>query len=73
MAKKKYTKWRPLGNFTYDDTDYVVFVKKNLKNGLLKFKHRSVNKRPLNMNNSILPTTLIDTAKAWEEVINERE
>ncbi len=72
MIKKKYTKWKPLGNYSHAGVDYIVFVKRNLKNSMLKFKTRRVNgffASAMSVN-SILPMNLIDVQKAWNEIID---
>ena len=73
MFKKKYTKWQPLGNYEWDGTDRIVFVKKNLKTGMMKFKTRKVNSYlgAMSCLNPILPSALIDVKKAWEEIVSK--
>jgi len=66
--RRRYTRWMPLGHFTYSGTDYIVMVKKNLKTGMLKFKNISVNYRTGSACYPILPLGLINTKDAWEEI-----
>lgn len=69
-TKSKWTKWIPLGNFSYAGTDYITFVKKNKVTGMLKFKTKKVNGFFGSMGgvHPILPAKLIDTKKAWDEI-----
>lgn len=41
---RKYTKWIPLGEFTFSNKQYVVMVRGNKKTGMLYFKSCRVNK-----------------------------
>lgn len=67
----KYSNWIPLGSFSHGETDYIVFVRKNLNNGLMKFKTIRVNgKFTYSSVSSVLPADLIDVKKQWE-IINE--
>lgn len=70
MFKKRYTKWVALGHFTYGRYDYVTFIRKNLKNGSVRFKTKRVNGWFLvhNCTNTFMPKTLIDTKKVWDEI-----
>ena len=66
---RKYTKWIPLGNFNWDGTDYIVFVRGNKKNGLLSFRNRPVNHRMGGCTNSIIPNTLLDVKLQWDKIL----
>lgn len=66
--KNRYTKWMPLGNYSFDDVDRIVFVKKNLKTGIMKFKTLRVNGLFGSCVNRILPNDLIDTKESWKEI-----
>jgi len=70
MFKKKYTKWMPLGNYQYSGADYIVFARKNTLNGLMQFKVVKLQAWRY-ISNTILPYTLIDVQKAWNELINQ--
>ena len=69
---KRYTKWIPLGNYCFADNDFIVFVKKNKRTGLMKFKTKRVCGRSIvdTFTNLILPSGLIDVQKAWDEINN---
>jgi hypothetical protein len=64
-----YTKWLPLGNYNHGSSDYIVFVRKDRKTNLLEFKTTEVTTE--RYSNNILPHNLIDTEKAWNEIINQ--
>lgn len=70
LFKSKYTKWAPLGQFNFSgNKQYVVFARKNTKNGLIQFKTIQCN--PLGRSgcvNPILQPGLIDTKEAWEKL-----
>lgn len=66
----KKTKWMPLGNYSFDGTDYIVFVRGNKKNGMMEFKTRVVQPWTI-FKNRILPTALIDTQKQWDKIMTE--
>jgi len=70
MFKKRYTKWCALGSFTHLSYDYVTFIRKNLKNGLLQFKTKRVNGwfAVMQCTTPFMPSNLIDTGKVWNEV-----
>jgi len=34
--KSKWSKWLPLANWSFSGADYIVFARKNLKNGMIK-------------------------------------
>ena len=62
------TKWIPLGRYTFDASDYVVFVRGNKKTGLLSFKVKRI-KRFLGFENPILPYDIIDVRLQWDKII----
>lgn len=70
MFKNKWTKWIPFGNYTWaGNTCYMVFVRKNLKNGMMEWKTKMIHswwrsKEPF------VPK-LIDVQKAWEEILSK--
>lgn len=70
MFKKRYTKWVAFGNFRYGSYEYITFIRKNLKNGLLQFKTKRVNGwlGVMSCTNPFMPTNLIDTGKVWDEI-----
>lgn len=70
MFNKK-TKWIVLGNYQYGGSDYVVFVRKNLKNGLLDFKIKNVHAWKMMSCDNILPNGLIDVKAQWDKIINQ--
>jgi len=62
----------PLGNYSWAGVDFIVFVRRNMKNGLCQFKTIRVHTRfRLDLVPNVLPSTLIDTRKAWNELINQ--
>lgn len=71
IFNKNKTKWIPLGNYCYAGTDYVVFTRKNLKNGILDFQVKKVQR--FNFSTGILPYSLIDVKEQWNKIINEVE
>jgi len=40
---KRYTKWIPFANYNYGGSSYMIFVRKNLINGMLYFKTKNIN------------------------------
>lgn len=72
MFKKHYTKWKPLGKFTFSGKEYITLIRKNRKTGMLKFKTIRVNGffGAMGYVNTFLPSNLIDTQKAWNEAIS---
>ena len=70
LFKKRYTKWIPFGNYRFSDTDYIVFVRKNKKNGLMQFKTVKVHNAIFYYRNNIVPMGLIDTKAAWEKILS---
>jgi hypothetical protein len=70
IFKSNWSKWFPLGNYRYATKDYVVFVKKNLKTGMLKFKVKSPHKRKGISTNPILPLSMINTQDQWDLINN---
>lgn len=68
--RRRYTKWIPLGNHKFHSYDYVTFVRKNLNTGMLQFKTKRVNGyfAALGCLHTFLPSDLIDTQKAWDEI-----
>jgi len=78
MFKRKYTKWIPLAIHTWaSTTDYIVFARRNLKNGMIQFK----TKRVLPwwaLRGTFVPRELLDIKKQWEllltvEVLTESD
>lgn len=65
IFKTNWTKWIPLGKHTFGYNGYVVFVKKNTKTGMLKFKNKSFN--PKLMTECDLPIS-INTQEQWDKV-----
>lgn len=66
MFNSNYTKWIPLGNYSHAGSDYIVFVRKNIKNGMMQFKTKIAN--PSWFSNRFLPIAMIDVKKAWDEI-----
>lgn len=71
MIFNKKTKWIVLGNYSYGYTDYVVFVRKSLKTGLLDFKVKSVHPHTTFRGaGNILAKDLINVTEQWNKIIN---
>ena len=70
LFKSNWGKWVPLGNWSFDGADYIVFARKNFKNGMIKFKTKRVNGYlpALNCVNNCLPSDLISTGEAWKKL-----
>lgn len=68
---KKYTKYIVLGNYSYGDIDYIVFVRKNLKNNILDFKTKRVNGFSSVCVSRVLPRDLIDTKAQFNLITSE--
>lgn len=67
IFKKRFTKWIPLGAYSWaNNTDYIVFVRKNIHTGMMQFKTKRVHAWWANKN-PFFPK-LIDTQKAWDEI-----
>jgi hypothetical protein len=64
MFWDKKTKWIPFGNYIYAGNDYIVFVRKNLKTGMLYFKTKRVQLRF--STRELMPFKLIDVEKQWQ-------
>ena len=71
MFKSRFTKWIPLGNYQYGGTDYITFVRKNLKTGMMFFKTKQVNTNwSIDTNtNNILPSKLINVEMQWDLIV----
>lgn len=69
IFKSNYTKWIPLGNYSYNNKDYLVFCRKNIKNGLIYFKTQSVHGWRISANR-LLTNDLINTKEQWDKIIN---
>lgn len=74
IFKKRLTKWIPLGSFDFSGVQYIVFVRKNIKTGMLKFKTKRINGKLVHGSrvHPIIQTNLINTASAWE-AINKKQ
>lgn len=72
-SKRNRTKWIPLGMFSFSGYDYVTFIRKNLKTGMLYFKTKRVNRHFLAVNcvNNVLPHNLINTQKVWDDITKQ--
>jgi hypothetical protein len=73
MFRKNYTKWIPLGSYTFNGgVDTLVLVRKNIKTGMLQFKQKKINafSSTSSLVCSIFPKDLIDVKKQWEIINN---
>jgi len=70
---KGKTKWIPLGNFEFGGRDYIVFVRKNKRTGMLKFRTKRVNFNWWSSKTvyNILTDDLIDVQKQWDAITEE--
>ena len=64
MFKRKLTNWIVLGNYIFADVDYIVFVRRNRKNGMLYFKTKKVQGN--HSSHPILGHKFIDVQIQWE-------
>lgn len=71
IFKRRYTNWIPFGNYRWaGDVDFIVFVRKNKRNGMLQFKTRrfiSWHK----LKSPFVPTNLIDVKEQFDKIINQ--
>jgi hypothetical protein len=65
---RKYTKWIPLGEFTFSSTQSIVMVRGDKKTGELFFKTKQINRNLWGFNHPIgkLP---IDVTTQWNKLI----
>jgi hypothetical protein len=70
LFKSNKTKWMPLGHYNWgSNKEYIIFVRGNLKTGLLDFKSISTNHRGISdCVNPILPRDIIDTRLEWNKI-----
>lgn len=70
LFKSKFTKWIPLGNHEYAGVDYITFVRKNIKTGMMEFKTKRVNtNNPFDTSvHSVLNKSLINVSEAWNKI-----
>lgn len=66
---EKKTKWQPLVAYNYTATDYIVFVRKGLKSGMIYFKTKRIT--PIGVCSYNFDNTLFDIKKQFEDVISE--
>lgn len=76
LFNKNLTSWIPLGSMSFQQNDFIVFVRGNKKTGMLYFKTKKVNGAWYQtLVDNILPNSLIDVTKQWNEIqamINKR-
>lgn len=70
---RKYTKWIPFGAYSYGCREHMVFAKRNLKTGMIKFKTKRVNTGLFTNDKEFIPIEMIDTQKAWDKLTNEEK
>jgi hypothetical protein len=68
MFRKKWTNWIPFGNYAHAETAYIVFVSKNKKTGIMRFKTKRVHGR-FAFHTQFVPV-LIDVKEAWNKICN---
>jgi len=67
---QKKTKWRILATYNSDGNDYIVFVRKNIKTGMLYFK--SINISPLSRTSYLfIVNNLFDIKDAFDKIVKE--
>lgn len=64
---EKKTKYIPLVAYNSDATDYIVFVRKGLKSGLLYFKTKR--NTPLGVCSYNFDKSMFDIKKQFEEIL----
>ena len=69
MFKKKYTAWMPFGNYNWVGSDYIIYTRKHLKNGICQFKTVRVHKlNGTGYARQVCPNGMINTAEAWARI-----
>lgn len=71
FKKRNYTKWIPLGIFTFDGSQFIVFVRGDKLSGEMFFETKKVNNRKGTYNSCVSPIMThdtIDVKKQWEEI-----
>ena len=66
--KRNLTKWIPLGKFVFSGNESIVFVRANVDTGEMFFKVKRTNYVSGGLCYPVLPNTLIDSNKSWEEI-----
>lgn len=70
--KKKWGPWVPFGNYRWAGSrDYIVFARKNLRNGMIKFKTKPVISGLFKEKEGFVPKDLIDVEEAWDTLVEE--
>ena len=69
MFKSNYTKWIPFGVNTHACQHYMVFVRKNKKNGILQFKSKKI--QTSFYNGSFVTHDLINVKDSWDKILSE--
>lgn len=67
LFKPRYTKWVPFGNYNYGTAEYIVFVRKHFKTGMMQFKTKRIHDW-WKGKDLFVPVYLIDVKQAWEEI-----
>lgn len=70
MFKRRYTNWIPFANYSYANACYIIFVRKNKKNGMMQFKTKSVHSWH-KFKARVLPNPLIDVKQSWDNIVNQ--
>jgi len=65
---RRFTKWIPFGNYSYGDADYIVFVRKNKKTGILQFKTKTTYSF-FSWKSSYIPNDLINVKEQWQKIL----
>jgi hypothetical protein len=66
---EKKTKWQPLVTYNTSGTDYIVFVRKGLKSGMIYFKTKR--NTPLGVCSYNFNATLFDIKKQFDNVLSD--
>ncbi len=67
----KYTKWKALGSWGFGGVQYLAFVRKNKKNGLMQFKTKRMHGKRFSGVCDNYFRASIDTQKVWDDISNE--
>lgn len=65
------TKWIPLSIYEWDGSQYIVFVRGNMKTGMLSFKTKKITASFTRSYGTIMSKDLVDTKTQWEEIYRQ--
>lgn len=67
MIKRKLTKWKVMATYNQSGSDYIVFVRKNIKTGMMYFKTKRVGSPFVCSYHFIV--NLVDIQKTFDEML----